>query len=75
MVEVNTVTELILTLGIDIDKAKFDPNKTFDENGIDSLDMMSIFLGVEEKLGVKLSDEELEGVSSVVALVAAINKK
>lgn len=75
MVEVNAVTELIRTLGIDIDMSKFDPRKSFDENGIDSLDMMSIFLAVDEQLGVKLSDDDLAGVTSVVELVKVINTK
>lgn len=73
MVEITKVLEIIATSGLVDDMSKFDPNKTFRENGVDSLDVFSIFLAVEEQLGIKFSNEEVERIDSVVQMVEAIN--
>ncbi len=43
---------------------------TFRDQGIDSLDAMSIYLNVEETFGLKIPDDEIPGLNSVAALAA-----
>lgn len=73
MVELNAVLAAIEESGVVEDMSKFDPNKTFKENNIDSLDVMSVFLAVEEKFGIKFSEEEVGQINTAAQLVDAIN--
>lgn len=41
------------------------PDATFEALGLDSLDVVELTLVLEEKVGVKLEDEELEDVRTV----------
>lgn len=75
MVELNTVVEAIAASGAVSDMSKFDPNKTFKENEIDSLDVLSLFLSVEERLGIKFTEEEVEQINSAAQMVEAINAR
>jgi len=74
MAELSKVMELVASSGVVEDMSKFDPNKTFKENGVDSLDVMSIFLAVEEGLGFKFTDEEAGKINSVATMLDIINK-
>jgi acyl carrier protein len=73
MVELNKVIEIVEAAGVVPDMSKFDPNKTFRENDVDSLDVLNLFLAVEEQLGVKFSDEEASQINSVAMMVETIN--
>lgn len=75
MIEVSKVLEIIAASGMVPDMSKFDPQKTFRENGVDSLDEMSIFLAIEEKLGVKFSDEEADQINSAAKAVEVLNSR
>jgi acyl carrier protein len=75
MVETAKVLEIVAASGLVQDMSKFDPNKTFRENEVDSLDVLSIFLAVEEQLGVKFSDEEASQINSVAKIVEVINSR
>jgi len=75
MVETAKVVEIVAASGLVPDMSKFDPNKTFRENEVDSLDVLSIFLAVEEQLGVKFTDEEASEINSVARMVEIINAK
>ncbi|MEW6133719.1 MAG: acyl carrier protein [Pseudomonadota bacterium] len=75
MAELNSVMEAIAESGVMDDMSKFDPDKTFKENGIDSLDVMSLFLAVEEKFGIKFSEEEVGQINTAAELVKALNAR
>lgn len=59
--------------GVVVDREKFDPDKSFSDNGIDSLDVMSLFLAVEEKFGVKFPEDQVERISTASQLLGALN--
>lgn len=61
--------------GIDYDSENFSANSTFRDNGIDSLDVMSLFLALEEKYGVKFSTDEAEAIKTPAELSLAIDHK
>jgi acyl carrier protein len=75
MVTVEKIVEVVSSAGVVDDMSKFDPNKSFKENGIDSLDVFTVFLAVEDQLGVKLSEEESIGVKSALDIVALVNSR
>lgn len=45
------------------------------EQGIDSLDVVNVYLLIEEKFDVKIPDEDLTKVQSIDAIVEYINNK
>jgi acyl carrier protein len=49
------------------------PNVSFSEQGIDSLDMMSIFLNIEEKFNLKIPDADIDKLVSVEKIVEYVN--
>lgn len=61
--------------GIDHDAESFSPDRSFRDNGIDSLDVMSLFLAVEEMHGVKFSAAEAEGIQTPAELSLALDHK
>lgn len=75
MIELSKVVEIVAASGVVPDMSKFDPNKTFKENKIDSLDVLSVFLAVEEQLGVKLTEDEVGQIHSVADMVNLLNSR
>ncbi|HKJ55699.1 MAG TPA: acyl carrier protein [Nitriliruptoraceae bacterium] len=55
----------ILTEDFDIPEDEISRDATFEDLGMDSLDVVDLTLAVEERTGVKLEDEELEDVKTV----------
>jgi acyl carrier protein len=53
--------------------SRFDSNKSFRDNGIDSLDVMTVFLAVEENYGIKISEDESLRINSPAQLLSVIN--
>lgn len=75
MVEVQAVIEVIAKADVLSDMSKFDPDRTFKENGIDSLDVMNVFLAIEEHYGIKFSEQEVEEINSASEIVKSLNTK
>lgn len=48
---------------------------TFDQLDLDSLDLVEFALGAEEEFGVRISDDEAEGLKSVGDAVALLETK
>lgn len=61
--------------GVEYDAGSFSPNRSFKENGIDSLDVMSVFLAIEEMHGVKFSAAEAEAIRTPSELSSALGHK
>ena len=66
------VIAVISETGVKPDMDSFDPEKSFELNGIDSLDTYTILLAFEEKTGIALEEVPLEEVNSAKALHAYI---
>lgn len=75
MTEMKALTEIIAGLDLISDMATFDPEKTFRDNDIDSLDVMSVFLAVEEHFGIKFPEEEALQINTPSQLLNAINER
>lgn len=60
---------------IDYDKKRYDQNKPFRDNGIDSLDVMSLLLAIEEKYGIKFSEEEADAIKMPANISSILDQK
>lgn len=69
------IFEALARAGIDYDAEHFSPNQSFRDNGIDSLDVMSLFLAIEETHGVKFSATEAEAIKTPAELSLALDRK
>lgn len=69
------IIEALNDANIDYDIENYSPNSSFKENGIDSLDVMGLFLAVEEKHGVKFSATEAAAIKTPAALSLKLDQK
>ena len=69
------IIEALAEAGIDYDAKGYDPSKSFRDNGVDSLDVMSLFLALEERYGVKFSEDEANSIKTPAGLTAALDRK
>ncbi len=65
MTETITAFKSILTETFGVPEGDFAADATFESLGLDSLDVVELTLVIEEELGVKIEDEELEDVRTV----------
>ena len=69
------IIEALNAAGIDFDAEGFDASKPFRDNGIDSLDVMSLFLALEERFKTKFSEGEASAIRTPIDLTNALDKK
>ena len=50
-----------------------DDNTKFSDFGVDSLDMFSILLAIEESYGIKIPDADAEKMNSIVEIATQLN--
>lgn len=75
-VSVDDVMGLIEATGIlDADISSLQPNESFTEQGLDSLDVMTIFLEAEDKYAIKIPDEDYAKLRSVEQLTAYLDER
>jgi acyl carrier protein len=75
MLQDEAIKQALDAAGIDYNATGYDPEKTFRDNGIDSLDVMSLFLEIEEKHGVNFTEEEALAVKTPGDLLSALAEK
>ena len=67
------ISEIINNSGILNDAEELDQSKPLADQGLDSLDLVNVYLQVEEKFGIKIPDEDLSNVRSVDEIVRYVN--
>ena len=70
----DALKEHLVGRGIESDKVTFEADLQ-DDLGLDSLDTVEMTVGLEERFGIEIPDEELEGVKLVGDAVDLIEKK
>jgi acyl carrier protein len=69
----NVTPEQILSLvqgaGISVDVSGIQGNVSLRDAGVDSLDMMNVFLAIEEKFGIKIPDADIDKLDTVDNIV------
>lgn len=62
----------ILTGTFGVPAEEISPEATFEALGLDSLDLVEVTLVVEEELGVRIPDEDLESIITVQDAVTKV---
>ena len=75
MIDMAKLIELITLSEVLDDMSQFDPDKTFVENGIDSLDLMTVYIKIEDQLGITFDNSEVSKITSAREMLAAINTR
>ncbi len=72
---VENVKEVILQAEVLGDVKSLRNDISLREQGIDSLDVVNVYLLLEEKFDVKIPDEDLDKVLTIDSIVEYINEK
>ncbi len=74
MVNKKEIVKLIQDNGVltDIDSVNFDA--PFENYNVDSLDMATILLAIEEKYAIKIPDEHIDQITSINAITKYLEK-
>ena len=74
--EANKIIELMkreVESFVDFDNLKMDVS--LEDQGLDSLDLISTFLAITEEYGIKISDDEMDSLTTVNEIVSFINNQ
>ena len=63
-ITIDRVKQIMKQLEIVDDPGKVREDLTFKSQGIDSLSALNIFLAIEEELGIKLKDQDIEKLNT-----------
>ena len=72
---VENVKEVIAKADILGDVEEMQSDVELSEQGIDSLDVVNVYLLLEEKFDIKIPDEDLDAVKTIDDIVKYINTK
>ncbi len=69
------IIDALQAAGIDYNKSIYDPAKSFRNNGIDSLDVMSLLLSLEEAYEIRFTEEEVTLIDTPAEISALLDNK
>lgn len=72
MISEDKIVELIKKADIQLE-TELDPKLSLSEQGIDSLDMATLYLSIEEELGVSIPEDQEEKLTSIQEIVKYVN--
>ncbi len=72
---VENIKEIIVEAEVLGDVANMKSDVALSEQGIDSLDIVNVYLLLEEKFGVSIPDEDLSQVQTIDDIVKYLNNK
>lgn len=74
MITKEKLIEVMLSAGVEIEADDIDPNATFEELGLDSLDVFNFFSEIDAELGVEIPDSDFDKLQTIKQIAAYINK-
>ena len=60
--------------GLSVDLSSIKGDDSLEEAGLDSLDSMTFFLGIEEKFSVKIPDEDISALDTIDDIITYIGR-
>lgn len=66
---------LVNRVGLPASDVVDDPNKTFDELGLDSLAFVEIQLEMEQRYGFRVADEDAQQITTIGDAIAYVNRR
>ena len=73
--EVEGVVKELLVAEFKVDEDKIGSGATFREMGLDSLDVVSLAMALEDRLSLEIPEADLEGVSTFGDALALLERK
>ena len=73
--EVEGVVKELLVTEFKVDEDKIGAGATFREMGLDSLDVVSLAMALEDRLSLEIPESDLEGVSTFGDALALLERK
>lgn len=73
MITIEQILEVISGSDVVEDMSRFNPDKTFKENGVDSLDVFTVLLAVEERFEVKFTESESDAIRTAIDILNTLN--
>lgn len=67
------ILNIIDNVGVSANLSKIEQGASFKESGIDSLEMMNVFLGIEETYGIKIPDKDVDGLNTMNDIIDYLN--
>ena len=71
---INDVCEIIKGADVLVDLTGVGEDAAFSEIGIDSLEVFNILLGVEEKYGVKIPEDDTDSINSIGDIIRFVDE-
>lgn len=65
---------VIESAGVSVKVATIKGDTLLSKSGIDSLEMMNVFLAIEEKFGIKIPDEDIDALDTVDDIIAYLHR-
>lgn len=69
------VKEAFETAGVNMDISALSESVSFSEQGIDSLDVSSLLLSIEEVFGVTIPDEKIDELNTIEKIAEYIDEQ
>jgi acyl carrier protein len=73
MIQEQDIRDAIKAAGVDVDPNKIPIDKPLKDAGLDSLDRFNTFLELEKYVGREISDEEIENLQTIQAILDYVN--
>lgn len=74
MCSTEEIRTAIKKAGIKIDVDNVDIDQTFEDIGLDSLDVFSIILEIEKQFNIKIPDEHIDQLQSIEKIKSYLNR-
>ncbi|MCU4157536.1 acyl carrier protein [Carboxylicivirga sp. A043] len=74
LTEENIIELLKKELTGHVDFKTFKNDIPMTDQGVDSLDKLTLFLGIEEHYGIKIEEEDIDRINTVNEILAFVNK-
>jgi acyl carrier protein len=75
MTEIETTIRALLTEEFRVEEGGIKPEATFKELGLDSLDVVSFAMALEDRLQIEIPEKELDGVQTYGDALALLERK
>ncbi len=73
--EIEETVKTVLIEEFKVEPGQVEPDATFKKLGLDSLDLVSLVMALEDRLGVEIPEGDLEGVERLDQAVAMLEQK
>lgn len=73
-IDQNQLISIIENAVVSVDVEKIKRGESFKDSGIDSLEVMNVFLGVEEAFSIKIPDEDIDSLTTLDAVFKYLQK-